>query len=183
MNEDEMKKCWRRISGAKDNETLMREAFTNGAKTAERRTALMRLADRYRRFIFISGVMMISGPTWMVNHSIATELRPVLTILIMVYFGACGVSAWYLHRKVKEIDVVSLPTSRVINLAAGCRKTHLRNILILLPMALILLSILAWNYREESAILYGLGAGIIAGVLTGLNILRIFMNEYKNIAD
>lgn len=183
MNEDEMKESWRRISGRKDNETLMKEAYTSGARTAERRTALMRLADRYRRFIIISGAMIFAGPIWMVNHTIMPEMRPILAILVAVYFGGCAASAWYLHKKVKEIDVVRMPTAEVIGLAADCRKTHLRNIMILLLMALALLGVLAWNYRAESAMLYGLGAGIIAGILTGLNILRIFMNDYKNIAD
>ena len=181
MNDDEMKESWRKISGTNDNETLMKEAFAGGARTADRRTALMRLADRYRRFIIISGAMIFAGPLWMVNHSVSQELRPILATLIAVYFGACAVSAWYLRRQVKEIDVLSMPTAEVIVRAAQCRKTHLRNILILLPMALALLGLLAWNYRGESAVLYGLGAGIAAGVLTGLNILRIFMNDYKNI--
>ena len=181
MDMENLKNEWRDAGEVPTNNTDFKE-WQNNITTGKRKTSLMRLAERYKRFHYIGlfmafiSLFWISNPLLMGNHIVIT------TIYMVIYFLLCSSIDWYLWKKVCDIDVQIMPTMEIIKRAHDCRKLHLQSIMVLLPLAFGLIALFIWNADGDTYFIFGLGAGALIGLCVGLFQLMEFLRDYKTLS-
>ncbi len=88
----------------------------------------------------------------------------------------------WLYHGIKQIDVLTMSVSEVVEKALYYRKWHIRFIFILLPMALGCLGLLAYAIDDFYGRL-GMVAGFLVGVAKGLRQLLNFLADYRAITS
>lgn len=181
MEEDNMKRVWR-DSGALENKgSLLRTAASEQILYNGRKTALMRLADRYTKFYRISLVFTVITPCMFAGTVRYGGSMPYIWLAFTLYFLTAAVIDWHLSRKVAGIRVDAMPTSEVIRRAMGCRKLHLQSMMFLLPFAIAVITLLAWSMDFETYFVISLLAGFVVGVVIGVMQFIDFMRDYRSI--
>ena len=150
MDEERMKESWRK-SGAGDNGSLLDSALSPEILRGKRKTALTRLADRYRRFYTIAFVFAGISLMWTTN--------PIFDE--------------------NDIDIYRMPTAEVIGRAMDCRKLHLQCMLVLMPFAIGFVGFMIWLFSKELPALVGVCLGALVGGVIGTMKFREFMCDYK----
>lgn len=145
-------------------------------------TTLDRLADRYKRFAIVSGLMIIMTPCWIMRLIQATsEFKLLLVILYAVYFLIAGSIDLWLYGRIKGLDISSAPVKIIIEQTRRCRKVHLRSMIVLIPFAIVVVACTMWAFREEIYAIYGMICGIALGLLLGFLAFQKFMADYKTL--
>ncbi len=112
-----------------------------------------------------------------------TEYGMLSSIAFGVYFLVCSVMVYWLYRGISSIDVVDMSISEVVSRALFYRKRHLQFILILIPMAVVILTFVAWQVIDNEYMLIGMAFGAIAGLAIGTRMLLSFMADYRTITS
>lgn len=151
--------------------------------SGKRHTALQSLAKGYRRFSIIAITFMILWcPTVLLSHILPdVEGKAWLVVGFAIYFGIVAVMDYWLYLGISRIDCATMPVNEVAKLAAYYRKRHLTFIAILIPMAFGILIWMATLMHSSPAVIYGMIAGGICGLIVGSIQLMKFMSAYKNL--
>lgn len=147
-----------------------------------RRTALQRLADRYRRFSNIALIMLLCIPIAFRSQIYPAESRLPLSIMFGVYFLLCsGIDRWLYHG-ISHIDCATMPVATVSELALFYRRRHLQSIILLVPLAIFNVGMMVYYLTDDEWMIAAISAGVIIGLALGIRALLRFMNDYRDIA-
>lgn len=146
-----------------------------------RRTALERLAERYRRFMRLAFVFAPVSLSWTLNPLFEGPWQIPFAVYMVVYFLVAAMMDRSLLRGISAIDVFNMPFSEVVDKALECRKRHLRYMAVTLPMALVMIGFLGWLFSGEEALLLGMVLGAAVGFSIGLYQLFRFMGDYRSL--
>ncbi len=182
MEDEKMKEAWRMKSSSLYEETILSQARSNAIIDFKHKTALNRLSDRYRRFFTVAFIFAPVSLIWTSNPLFDGKLQYPLMIYMFIYFMICGIMDLYLYKKVNEIDILAMPTAKVISLAKSCRKLHIRFIFILLPLAAIFIGLLVSQFIDDKIILLCMLIGGGLGLIIGSVFLINFMQDYKRLS-
>lgn len=88
----------------------------------------------------------------------------------------------WLYLGIRQIDVLTMTVSEVVEKALYYRKWHIRFIFILLPLALGCLGLLAYVV-DDFYMRLGMVAGFLVGVALGIRQLLNFLADYRAITS
>lgn len=169
MELEGMKSQWR---SANENIRLGSELKIN----ENRRTALDRLARRYRSFaILATGLIFFFPPQLALTFHIPVWMI-VWFILIM---AASAITDYYLTYLVKRIDVATMPLNKVVEQTLKCRRIHLIFVAVNMPLALGFCGAFAYYCKADPYIISGIICGAILGLIMGLIVLFNFLRDYR----
>lgn len=176
--EDNLKRDWRETSIRTSSDDSSLEAIKQG----HRKSALQRLASRYRMFSIIAGICTVTIPWLLSRPEMIPEssLKIWMLTIFALYFLTCSAMDLWLYHGITGIDVAILPVTEVIERALFYKKRHLQFVLILLPWAFLIVGCLIYSAGVDAAI-YGMIIGGAAGLIVGINQLRRFMADYRDI--
>lgn len=165
-----IKDCWRetRIS-------------SNLSFDDRRRTALERLACRYRWFATMALLLCLYCPLTVARYINDPTLRLTTMIVFTVYLLTCSAMDWYLYSCIRAINVASMSVSDVLMRAMQCRKRHLQFVAILVPCACVILGLLFYGFDPNPYMLWGMITGAVVGLAIGTVQLRRFLRDYKSL--
>lgn len=177
MNED-LKRTWQdtKFRGA-DKKNL--DEVVDGRKI----TALQSLARRYRRFSVLSAVMIPCSLTVFNITFLPERVRLVATLSFAVYFLIASLMDMWLGSGISSIDCCRMTVKEVAGKAVFYRRRHLQFIMVLLPMALSLVGLLAWEAIGESWLFVAIVIGFLFGLAVGYRYFREFMADYRRLTD
>lgn len=151
---------------------------------SRRKTLLDRLARRYRMFIIIACVSMaVFGPMWSSLTQRGFDHGTVIgmTVATVAFLGICATVDSVLYWRIKSIDCATMTVDEVLRRSMSCRKMHLLSILCLLPLAVAMISYIALCFGTDIYFICGMITGAAIGLIIGLNELRKFMNDYRDL--
>ncbi len=130
---DNLRKEWQDADVAIPRDSNSYDSIING----KRKTALQSLAQRYRWFSNMGLLFLVIVPLNIFNLHLFPELKLRMTMVIWFagFFLICSVMDRWLYHGIKEIDVLTMSVSEVVEKALYYRKWHFRFIFILLPLA------------------------------------------------
>ncbi len=177
---DNLRKDWQDANVAIQGPANSYGNIING----KRKTALQNLAQRYRWFSNMALVFLLIIPLNLLNLHIFPDLK--CRMLILIWFGcffiiSSAMDRWLYHG-IKEIDVLTMSVSEVVEKALYYRKWHIRFIFILLPMALGCLGLMAYVI-DDLYVRLGMLAGFLVGVAVGIRQLLNFLADYRAVTS
>ena len=86
-----------------------------------------------------------------------------------------------LYQRIRSINVQQMPVKEVIRTVMECRKFHIISIMILVPWAICLVSLLAYANFENRYFLVGMVCGVLVGLAIGIIKLRQFLADYRDL--
>ncbi len=177
---DNLRKAWQYSNVAIQGPANSYGNIING----KRKTALQNLAQRYRWFSNMALVFLLIIPLNLLNLHIFPDLK--CRMLILIWFGcffiiSSAMDRWLYHG-IKEIDVLTMSVSEVVEKALYYRKWHIRFIFILLPMALGCLGLMAYVI-DDLYVRLGMLAGFLVGVVVGIRQLLNFLADYRAVTS
>ncbi len=177
---DNLRKDWQDANVAIPRDSNSYESIING----KRKTALQSLAQRYRWFSNMGLLFLLMVPLNLLNLHLFPDLKMKTAILIWFasFFLICSVMDRWLYHGIKQIDVLTMSVSEVIEKALYYRKWHIRFIFILLPLALGCLGLMAYAI-DDIYVRLGMLAGFLAGVALGIRQLLNFLADYRAITS
>lgn len=175
--EEKLKQNWRdtRFS-SNENPERMKEIMDG-----RRRTALERLAARYRRFSII-GFLMPVACAFYPSHLFG-GMTPWLSVALVAYFLLCGVMDDWFCRGIQSIDVATMPIAEVAAKALYYKKKHLQAVALLMPIAMCLIGFFVYAGTGDPWFLAGVIVGALVGLAIGLMQLNRFMADYRNFSE
>lgn len=186
MNHDEMneiREIWerteRRLSALEQQTARLAREESN----AGRSTTLERLINRYRRFTFLGLVLTLLMVIYFICEILPGEFGRWVCLALGGMGLLCAAMDFNLYRRLSRINIYRMSVSRVAEIAAGCRKTHLNYMMITVPYCILCLGGMAWSVRENKAMLLGMVAGLIIGLAVGFRELKRFMDDYAALRD
>lgn len=183
MNLDYMKSAWQntdqRISNLEEQTRRMAQSIS----TSRRATALSALTKRYTRFAWVS---LIMAPVWLTmsvrNDFFADTTRDLLFgIFGALYFCLASTFDFILAARTQRIDLYDSPVESVFRQALECRRFHLRCMIVLIPLAIILLALMATANLNNLPMLMGISTGALVGTVIGIRFYLRFMNDYRSL--
>ena len=176
--EEKIKKSWQETRfNPSENPQQLRDIMDG-----RRRTALDSLARRYRAFSNIGFIMAAVSVCWYFSPLFG-DMGPVISLSMIAYFLLCGSMDNWFCRGVQSIDVATMSVSEVASKALYYRKRHLQAIALLIPIALVLISLMIYARSGDPALLYGLVAGALFGAAIGCIHLRRFLADYRRLSN
>lgn len=179
MEENERRE-WSELRFSSQNQNDEFDTIING----KCRTALQRLAQRYKRFsnmalCFILMCIPLGFQRILPDCTAKWFIVALYGVLMLV---SSTMDRW-LYIGISSIDVATMTVSEVIRLATFYRKRHLQFIMILLPMALLFLGGMFWLVSDDKDTFYlgGMITGAVVGLVIGLREFRKFMDDYRDI--
>ena len=179
MTQEEMKAAWESTARRLESLEQRYEGVFDSELFRERRTALDNLAIRYKNFSRVSLIMTGVSLLYMGAGIIPEQLRVIVCIYMMFFFALAGSIDWWLYKRVKSINVVTMSAEEVAGEARRCKKTHLWSIALLLPMALGLIWIISMAFNFEKWTMIAIAAGFLLGVTIGIRQFISFMADYR----
>lgn len=151
-----------------------------------RRTALQRLADRYKWFSNMALPMMLLMPFVVLNNVLYTApwgWKLTWSIFAASYFALCSIMDRWLYHGIKSIDCATMTVNEVSAKAMFYRKRHLQFIIILLPMAIVVIGSMSLLVDMNIYFMYGIIIGGVTGLALGLRQFLKFMSDYRTIDE
>lgn len=179
MTPNQLTSAWQAAGEKSDKDSRL------GQFDPRRRTALERLADRYRRFYTIALIMIPTSFMIFSNSHLLPELRNrvLIGVVFSIYFLTSFLMDRYLYHGVREIDCYSMTVNEVASRALKLRRFHLRCMAILLPVALAMVGLALYMFSFDFYFILGVGAGAFVGGLIGFFQYKEFMKEYRTLID
>lgn len=182
MTPDEIKQTWKQAAQRISQPTIdeYERMYRNNKETA-----LESLANKYKRFSIIGFAMVFCSVGWMASGLPfeSPEWKFIVSAVMMVYFGCCACIDRWLYKGVSSIDCYTMTVSEVIDKAMYYRKKHLQSMIFLIPFALLVVGLMAYSFKADVYILYGMGAGFLVGIIIGTFQFKEFMSEYRKIKE
>lgn len=151
-----------------------------GAAVQRTRTALDRLAAKYRKFSILSLAMTFSCTAlFMLSEIFTPQSRLWITVVSICYFALASTMDYWLSKRIGEIDVLTLPVSEVVQRALTCRRRHHQFMMILIPLCAVVLGLFIWGAGGNIYLIAGMGAGAVIGLAIGLRQYFDFMAQYR----
>lgn len=147
----------------------------------KRTTSLDLLIRTYRRFSLLA-IFCIFGSFSFYKLIQREELNasPAIVVLFIATMALSSGVDYYLYRALKRIDLLTMTVSEVSQRATACRRIHLISQLVLLPMAIIFITLAAIGATTE-ALRWGLITGAIFGMIVGINVWLRIMRTYRTL--
>lgn len=180
MNIEEFKEIWRSTevhsdAGAAD---VMR-----GMEKGNMKTSLEKLADYYRRFAILAGIMLVNPWifTVMSRDGIMrfTWALPILWVSLFAVSMTINITLWH---RIKAIHVCDMNVTEVAVRARRCRKLHLLSEVVMAPLAVAFLIVMGFA-ADDVYMLAGMLAGGILGLIVGLNIMFRILKLYRDVIN
>lgn len=181
MEETDLKTYWRMMNILSQKNEVDMDALKRIFIDEMKQTSLIRLANRYKRFSIISFIFSFVGIFFVQMPIFDSQMRYVLCIALMLYFMTASCMDYFLYNRIKSIEISLMTTSEVLEKVISTRKLHFIFMLILLPMASGLVTLLILAFPSDSEIIWGFCAGAIIGLGIGIMKLIDFLKDYKNI--
>ncbi len=177
---DNLRKDWQDSDVSISPESATYDKILSG----KRKTALQNLAQRYLWFSNMALVFLVIVPFNILNPHIFPDMRCRMLILLWfcAFFIICSVMDRWLYLGIRQIDVLTMTVSEVVEKALYYRKWHIRFIFILLPLALGCLGLLAYVV-DDFYMRLGMVAGFLVGVALGIRQLLNFLADYRAITS
>ena len=176
--DEEIKKGW--------NETRFSPSdreYVNEVINGKRRTALQKLACRYRRFSNVGLLMIAWSSLLMFNNILPEGTKVYFSIAFATYFLMCSIMDRWLYQGVSRIDCVSMAVGEVSRLATFYRKRHLQFMIILIPIAIALLGSFIYVMVDNIYFIYGVICGAVIGLAIGIFQFMEFMADYRDVMN
>ena len=170
MKIDEMKSSW-------DSAKKSINTENDGCPESNRRTALQRLGDQYRRFSRLSVVMALVGPLALRNGGISS---PWIIAGYVILLLAAAATDHFLANSIRAIDLSAMPVAEVLERTLKCRKIHLLWLAVAMPFAIFWCAVMAYDVHADIYLFYGICAGAIVGLIVGLRVLFRFLRDYRD---
>lgn len=177
-----MKIAWRDTNRNFDSR-ISQEEIMNEFRQRNPRTSLDRLRTRYKRFVAVA--LVAAFPCSMVflkSDLVSGEGRIWLAIAFAAYFILCASMDFWLYLGIGKIDPLTMSVSEVIGRAMFYRKRHLQFIAVLIPVAIALISFMAYQIGCDVYLISGMAIGGCIGLAIGSMQLIEFMRDYKSIS-
>lgn len=180
MNPEELKDKWRSLNASHRSDKGELSPFYNDPMvdnvTSGRVTSARdRLMKRYRM------MSLVLAPIGVCSISINPLFPWWGIVAVIVFFLVAASMDYYLYRGIRSIDLSVDGVETVAEKARFYRRRHHLFQLILLPLAIVVISIYFSTFREE-AVRWGLCAGIVLGAAIGLAIYIQMMRDYKSMS-
>lgn len=181
MNLDDMKSAWQNADKRISDLEKQTRRMAQDISTTRRATALSALTARYTRFAWISLVM---APVWL---TMAVSNRffgdPTSDLLLGIsgalYFCLASTFDFILAARTQRINLYDSTVESVFRQALGCRRFHLRCMMVLIPLAIILVAGIATANFNDLAMFTAICTGALAGTVIGIRFYLRFMNDYR----
>ena len=170
MKIDEMKSSW-------DSAKKSINTENDGCPESNRRTALQRLGDKYRRFSIFSIIMAFCGPSIMQNAGIDS---PWIIAGYMILLAGAALTDHILANSIKAIDLSAMPVAEVLERTLKCRKIHLLWLAVAMPFAIFWCAVMAYDVHADIYLFYGICAGGVVGLIVGIRVLFRFLRDYRD---
>lgn len=157
MDIDEMKSNWQ---AAKNNINPGSENPDNN-----RKTALQRLADQYRRFSRLTLIVMLCLPLSLWNSGIKSIW---LISGFVIVCGGASILDRYLNYSIRAIDPARMSVTEVLERTIRCRKLHLYWVAFAIPVVIFLCALMAYTLRAQPILIYACLTGGLIGLILGL---------------
>lgn len=180
---DQLKSMWLDLN--RRVERLENQTLEDGRKAVSGKitTAREDLAARYKRFMIVGFMMGILFPMFLFTSRSDffpdETIKYVSTALFFSYFITAGVMDAYLYNEVKGIDLAVMTVNQVIRRARTLKRRHHIFMIILIPFAVVCLTVFAIPLIHEPFIISGMIAGGIAGLAIGLRQYFRMMRDYR----
>ena len=142
-----------------------------------RATTLNRLAQRYKQFWAWAIGAAIGMPLMIWLHI----FTPLTCVLWFGYFFMAFAMDYRPYQRIRSINVQQMSVREVIHIVMECRKFHIICIMILVPWAICMVSLLAYTNFENLYFLVGMACGLIGGLIIGIIKLRQFLADYSEL--
>lgn len=172
------KKCWADTHICSDSEPNMTDLM-NG----RRRTALQRLAERYKRFSRLGLLMCLWSVCYMFADVFPARFRLGLCLFMLIYFGTVSCMDHWLYQGVRSIDCVTMTVREVVDKALFYRKRHLQFVAILILPAAAFIAMLAYAMSYNNYAIGGVVIGGVTGLIVGSRQLMNFMADYRTLRE
>ncbi|MDE6339766.1 MAG: hypothetical protein K2K97_08280 [Muribaculaceae bacterium] len=146
-------------------------------------TSLDRLRSRYRRFYTLSFALIPCSFSFMLPSIFPIQNGLWLTIAFCIYFLTCGLMDRWLYDGIGSIDCLRMSVSEVIHKSRFYRKRHLQFIMCLLPMAFLVIGLMAYCCKFDRYIVQGMIIGGITGLAIGSWQLLQFLRDYRKLIN
>lgn len=160
-----------------ENEEQDRSFVLENIVNHRKRTALEELSRKYRFFIFLALAMV---PITQLNHILG---EAYVRAAFGIYFLVCAIMDMTLLCRIKKIDLTHMSVSEVARAALSARKLHHLYQLILIPLALVVVALMAYSYRTEPGAIWGMVFGGIVGGFYGWRVYKQMMRNYKRLTQ
>lgn len=151
---------------------------TNGIR---RQTTIDRISTTYLQFGIIA--ILMGGWGWRPLYLLLGEdLTIAVAFSGFMFISSC--KSFFLYFRMRSIKCATMSLEEVARRVNGVRKSHLRFMLINIPLAVVLLSYIGFAVAgENESVLFGMLFGATLGAIIGLRIFFRTMREYKDILD
>lgn len=173
----DIQKDWR-DTRFKNTSQFTIEEILNGRRIS----ALERLSQKYRRFSIVALLLIIISFTGKFTIE-KSSLDIWISIIMACYCATCSVMDYWLYRGITRIDFATMSVHEVITKSLFYRKRHLQFMAVLIPWAIVIVSLIFYANFSEIYMLMGLTAGLIIGLAIGLRNLFDFLDDYKTLTQ
>lgn len=170
MDEQNLKDSWNKTKACFAGAGMPTDVNLNRA------TTLDRLAQRYKQFYSLAAASTFAAPLLLFLF-----FTPLICILWCSYFAIAFGMDFYLYRRIRSINVQRMTVREVIRIVLSCRKFHIICIFILMPLAITLLSLTAYNNFDNKYFMVGMACGFIGGLAVGVIKLCQFLDDYRDL--
>ena len=182
MSEEEIRKTW---ADGKRNICAPGVEELGSILRRKKETALERLASRYKKFSILGVGMVACSASWLMQRHLVpdVDMRWRIVSIMVCYFAICSLIDNWFYRGISSIDCYTMSVKEVSEKALYYRKKHLQSMMVLFPFAVLVVGCVAYTFISEPYMLYGIGLGVLTGLLIGYFQFREFMKEYKILRD
>lgn len=153
-------------------------------KLSNMKTALDRLAEKYKRFSILALVMIIaSSLLFSRDELLGRPWNIYLPIAYGCYFCICSVIDQWLYNGIRSINPLTMTITEVAQKAMFYKKRHIQSIFLLLPMAAAVIIATACAFSFDSYLLIGMITGGLIGVALGVMQLCRFLAYYRDLSE
>lgn len=176
MNED-VRENWR---GTRFRPTENLEEVMDG----KRRTAVQRLAVRYRLFAIVGlAAIPCLSPIFFQSDIIPDRThRIIITLMFALFFIIAATIDLCFYSRLNKVDCTTKTVSEAREKARRYRRRHLQAVMILFPTALAVVVTFA-IFVADPDILKGMMLGGVIGLLIGSRQLYNFLRDYRTLID
>lgn len=184
---DQLKSMWLDLN--RRVERLENQTLEDGRKAISGKitTAREDLAARYKRFMAVAFIMGLFFPIFLITSPAGPfpegTIKYVSAALFFSYFITAGIMDAYLYNEVKGIDLAVMTVNQVIRRARTLKRRHHIFMIILIPFAVVCLTVFVIPLINEPFIISGMIAGGIAGLAIGLRQYFRMMRDYREMME
>lgn len=173
---DDWQKLTAHVKRMAENETPVDSTINELQKTA-----LQRLARRYRRFYIMALCCLPLGLNFLNPNIYSSTFRYWVAAVYIFVMLSCAICDRWLYRTISSISVTTMPVVDFMAKVWLCRKRHLQFIAFFLPIDFLFIGLIYAAADHNIAFVIGLATGAVSGLAIGLRNLYKFLADYREI--